>query len=339
MKKAVRPTLAHPQPAVRLRATSRDGTSLHVEVHGPDRADVPTVVLIHGWTCTLTCWGPVIRSLRGQLRIIAYDQRGHGASDPTGPGPCDTSMLADDLTAVLRQALPPGQTAVLAGHSMGGMTIIAAADRPEVRERASGVLLASTGFAHLSMESLVFPFRRAPGLAAAARSALISSAMPLGQATAVTRAILKYMTLGPASPKDLVALNADMILACDRRHRAAWGRVLAGLDITHGPRHLDVPTRVLVGSADRMTPPVHAHRLAQHLPLCHGVTTLPGIGHMTPLEAPGAIAALIRRLALPAAPEVATAPAAASAVPEAAAGPEGSEVTEAAAAPDAENAA
>jgi pimeloyl-ACP methyl ester carboxylesterase len=288
---------AHPVPDARLRAVSRDGTGLNIELHGDARADAPTVVLIHGWTCSVTCWAQVIRSLRGELRIIAYDQRGHGASDPPGPAGCSTGVLADDLEAVLERALPGGGRAVLAGHSMGGMTIMAAASRPAVRSRTGAVLLASTGCAGLTADSLIFPIPRAPRLAQAARRLFLTNPAPMGKVSPASRALLSYLTLGPAVPKELAVINAAMIQACRPRSRAAWGRVLASLDISDELANLDVPARVLVGTADRMTPPVHARRLAGQLPRCEGLTELPGVGHMTPLEAPAAVAALIRKLA------------------------------------------
>jgi pimeloyl-ACP methyl ester carboxylesterase len=297
MTQAVRAMFGHPAPAARLRAASRDGTGLHIEVHGQVPGDSPTVVLIHGWTTSVAYWAPVIRSLRGSLRVIAYDQRGHGASDPPGPAGCSAAVLADDLAAVLEAALPGGEPAVLAGHSMGGMTIMAAARRPEVRSRASAVLLASTGCARLTAESLVFPFPAAPRLAEAARKMLLGFPAPLGRVTPVSRALLSYMTLGPGVPEELATANAALIHSCHYRVRSAWGRVLAGLDISDSLPFLDMPTRVLVGTADRMTPPVHARFMAERLPRCEGLTELPGVGHMTPLEAPGAIAALIRKLA------------------------------------------
>jgi pimeloyl-ACP methyl ester carboxylesterase len=52
-----------------------------------------------------------------------------------------------------------------------------------------------------------------------------------------------------------------------------------------------------VGSADRLTPPVHARQVARLLPRLSGLTELPGVGHMTPLEAPGVVTELIRKLA------------------------------------------
>jgi pimeloyl-ACP methyl ester carboxylesterase len=287
-----------PLPARRMMVTSQDGARLHVEIHGPDGAGVPTVVLVHGWTCSIPFWALVIEALRKELRVVGYDLRGHGVSDPPVAGQCSSDMLAGDLSAVLDAVLGEGQQAVLAGHSMGGMTVMAGALHESVIHRTSGVLLASTGYGGLHAEALVVPLRRsAPRLSAALHHLLLTSAAPMGSPTPVSRAMLRYMTLGPGASEDLAARNAAIIHSCGRRPRAAWGRVLAGLDLTAAVSRLDVPTQVLVGSADRLTPPVHARRIADRLPRCEGLTQLPGVGHMTPLEAPDVVAAMIRKLA------------------------------------------
>ncbi|MFD5762014.1 alpha/beta fold hydrolase, partial [Streptomyces sp. NPDC127044] len=59
---------------------------------------------------------------------------------------------------------------------------------------------------------------------------------------------------------------------------------------------LTVPTAVVVGTADRLTPVVHARALVATLPNCVGVTELTGLGHMTPVEAPELVTARIREL-------------------------------------------
>ena len=56
--------LVPPEPVRRTRVTSRDGVRLHVEIHGTAGGEAPTVVLIHGWTCSIPFWTPVIRALR-----------------------------------------------------------------------------------------------------------------------------------------------------------------------------------------------------------------------------------------------------------------------------------
>ncbi|MDQ1046215.1 alpha/beta fold hydrolase [Streptomyces sp. V4I2] len=282
---------APPVPARELTAVSADGARLHVEVHGPEGA--PAVVLVHGWTCSTAFWAAQIRELATDHRVIAYDQRGHGRS-PASPA-CSTDTLADDLEAVLEATLAPGERAVIAGHSMGGMTVMAAAGRAGVREHAAAVLLCSTGSSRLVAESLVIPIR-AGRLRTALTKRLLGSRAPLGPVTPLARRILKYGTMGAGSAPHMVEACARIVHACPRKVRHAWSEVLGLLDLDHGVRALTAPTAVLVGSADRLTPPVQARALAAALPACLGLAELPGIGHMTPVEAPEPVTGKIREL-------------------------------------------
>ncbi|MGW0141513.1 alpha/beta fold hydrolase [Streptomyces calvus] len=282
---------APPAAARELTARSADGTRLHVEVHGPEEA--AAVVLSHGWTCSTAFWAAQIRELAADHRVIAYDQRGHGRT-PASPA-CSTDALADDLEAVLSATLAPGERAVIAGHSMGGMTVMAAAARPVFRAHAAAVLLCSTGSSRLVAESTVVPIR--PGRARTwLTRQILGSRAPLGPVTPLARRILRYGTMGPASAPDMIEACARIVHACPRTVRHAWSHVLATLDLNHGVRELRVPTEIVVGTADRLTPPVHARELAAALPQCTGVTELPGIGHMTPVEAPGTVTGRIRDL-------------------------------------------
>jgi pimeloyl-ACP methyl ester carboxylesterase len=282
---------APPAPARELTAFSADGARLHVEVHGPEGA--PAVVLAHGWTCSTAFWAAQIRELAVDHRVIAYDQRGHGRS-PASPA-CSAEGLADDLVAVLEAALGAGEKAVIAGHSMGGMTVMAAAERPAFRAHAAAVLLCSTGSSRLVAESTLVPIR-AGRLRTWLTRQVLGARAPLGPVTPLALRILKYGTMGPGSAPHMVEACARIVHACPRKVRHAWSQVLDLLDLDHGVRRLTVPAAVVVGSADRLTPPVHAHQLAAALPLCLGVTELPGVGHMTPVEAPEPVNALIRHL-------------------------------------------
>ncbi|WUR80816.1 alpha/beta hydrolase [Streptomyces phaeochromogenes] len=282
---------APPVPVRELTAVSADGARLHVEVHGADGA--PAVVLSHGWSCSTAFWAAQIRDLAADHRVIAYDQRGHGRS-PANPV-CSADALADDLEAVLAATLAPGEKAVLAGHSMGGMTLMAAAGRDRFREHAGAVLLCSTGSSRLVAESLVVPMRAGRSRTWLTRKVLGSKA-PLGPVTPVARRILKYATMGPGSAPGMVEACARIVHACPRKVRYAWSHVLDTLDLDHRVRELSVPAAVVVGTADRMTPVVHARALVAALPHCVGSTELPGLGHMTPVEAPALIATRIREL-------------------------------------------
>ena len=285
---------APPVPARELTAVSADGARLHIEVHGPvDDPAAPAVVLAHGWTCSTAFWAAQIRDLAADHRVIAYDQRGHGRS-PASPA-CSVDALADDLEAVLKATLAPGEKAVIAGHSMGGMTVMAAAPRPGFQEHAGAVLLCSTGASRLVAESTVLPLR--PGrLRTWLTQHILGSRAPLGPVTPVARAILKYATMGPGSAPHMVEACARIVHACPRKVRYAWSQVLDLLDLDHGVRELAAPTAVIVGTADRLTPPVHARSLAAALPNCLGVTELAGLGHMTPVEAPELVTGRIREL-------------------------------------------
>ncbi len=274
-----------------LTVTSRDGARLHVEVYGEEGA--PAVVLAHGWTCSIGFWAAQIRELSRDFRVVAYDQRGHGRSPDSGAYAVEG--LADDLEAVLAATLAPGEKAVLAGHSMGGMAIMAAAGRPAVAEHAAAVLLCSTGSARLVAESLVLPLR-AGRLRTRLTRGVLGATAPLGPVTPVSRAVLKYVTMGRGTSPERVSQCARIVHACPRRARVGWSHVLAGLDLVRGVGELHVPVAVVAGADDRLTPPVHAREIEAALRQSLGLTLLTGVGHMTPVEAPEVVNGRIRKL-------------------------------------------
>jgi pimeloyl-ACP methyl ester carboxylesterase len=273
---------------------SADGSRIHVEVYGPDGA--PAVVLAHGWTCSAAFWSAQIRDLSDDHRVIVYDQRGHGSSPAAGPGGYSTDALADDLEAVLSATLAEGERAVLGGHSMGGMTMMAASGRPAFREHTAAVLLCSTGSSRLIEESRVLPMR-AGRLRTRLSRTVLGARAPLGPVTPLSKRILRYGTMGPAATPAQVEECARIVHACPRAVRVGWSKVLAELQLDVGVQELGVPTAVIAGTEDRLTPISHARRLAGALPHSLGLVELVGMGHMTPIEAPEAVSARLRELA------------------------------------------
>ena len=290
-----RPRPARTRPATpvgrRLTVPSTGGARLHVEIHGPQ--DAPTVVLVHGWTCNTTMWYPVLRRLLPGHRVVLYDQRGHGCT-PATPGNCSAEALADDLCAVLTATLP-GDRAVVAGHSMGAMTVVAAAERPELRAHAAAVLLCSTGVERLTARATVFPLPAGRPRRLAQRM-LLTARLPLGPVTPLSRRLLHHAALGPAATREQVRLTAEIVSRCAPGPRAEWGGVLARLHLARLLPALDLPTALVQGTADRLTPPVHARGMAARLPRLHGLTELPGVGHMTPIETPRQVADTVTAL-------------------------------------------
>src|SRR5215813_12016730 len=124
---------------------SKDGIRLHAEVFGPE--DGYPIVLAHGITCAIRVWAYQIADLMTDYRVIAFDHRGHGKSAvPPRRRRYSLDILAADLDAVLESTLEPGERAVIAGHSMGGIAITSWAERypRRVSERADAVALINT---------------------------------------------------------------------------------------------------------------------------------------------------------------------------------------------------
>ncbi|MDT0309086.1 alpha/beta hydrolase [Streptomyces sp. DSM 44917] len=276
-----------------VTTVSTGGARLHTEIHGPE--DAPTLVLAHGWTCNTTFWHGVVRRLVPDFRVVLYDQRGHGRT-PATPGNCSTDSLADDLCAVLEFTLAPGQPAIVGGHSMGAMTILAAVNRPVFRERAAAVLLCSTGADRLTGESTVLPLR--PGnLRRLGQRYFLTTTLPYGGVTPVSKRVVHYITMGKGASQRQRNEMTRMVAAAPRKARGEWGRVLAGLDLSQNVAQLDKPVTIVQGTADRLTPAVHAHRIAGRLPRRPEFIELPGIGHMTPVEATDTVSDALRALA------------------------------------------
>ncbi|WP_040702733.1 alpha/beta fold hydrolase [Nocardiopsis ganjiahuensis] len=284
----------HVGQAQELRVRSADGTRLHVEVRGP--ADGPTVVFSHCWSTSLASWGPVVRELDPGLRVVLYDQRGHGRTQtPITRAGYSTDKLADDLCAVLEATVPAGQKALVAGHSMGGMTIMAAGPRATFKEKAGAVLLTNTGCTDLPRRSTAIPLPGALGTLGA--KIFLSAPLPLGPANAVSARIFKFLVMGRSADKATQRLCAKLVHDCGGVPRGEWGRVMNRLELDDAAREISAPTVVVGGDEDKLTPPWHAHHIGELVQNCEEVRVLPGLGHMGPLEAPKTLAELVGKMA------------------------------------------
>jgi len=268
---------------------SADGTRLHVEVFGPD--DGETVVLAHGWTEALIYWTYVIKALRDQgVRVVAYDLRGHGASAPAG----DYSIprFGEDLEAVLDACVPEGRRAVVAGHSLGAMSIASWAEKHDVERWVRAAALLNTGVGDLLAEHLLLPL---PGVAQALSRAVavhgfLGSKAPLPRfSTPLSSAAVRYIAFGPDATPAQVAFFERMLVTCPPDVRADVGMAMSEMDLHHALPRLTVPTIVMAGALDKLTPPAHARRIAGMLPQLRRLTVLENTGHMTPLERPEAV--------------------------------------------------
>jgi pimeloyl-ACP methyl ester carboxylesterase len=282
------------------QVTSRDGTLIHLETLGND-GEAPTFVLAPGWTEETLLWGPVARALvqRG-FRVVVYDLRGQGASGLAPAGDYTLARYGEDLEAVLVAASGRGgHEPILAGHSLGGMSVVAWAVAHQPRSRVRAAALINTAVAGVISESGV-PVR---GVPAAFKHWLgvhvvLDEPLPrLPVSTAPNRALLRSWAFGPHATDAQVALLERMQWSCPTAVRTAAGRSIAGMDLSWAVPALTVPTMVIAGELDLLLPPAHSERIAAALPELVDLVVLPEVGHMSPLEASDSLADALVRLA------------------------------------------
>ncbi|GAA3841918.1 alpha/beta hydrolase [Sphaerisporangium flaviroseum] len=309
----LRPDLEASEPFGELRGRpatvkTSDGVELYAEVDGPEDAPL-TIVFCHGYTLNLDSWHYQRRDLRDTYRLVFWDQRCHGRSARTPAEDCTIDRLGADLAELLK-ALVPGPC-VLIGHSMGGMTVMALADRhPELfGEKVRGVALISTSAGKLAELTLGLPaliskvvhWAAAPAVSVLGRrSALVDRGRQAGND--VSFLALRYLGFGDPStisptvvdfaesmirstPTDVIADFYPALMSHDK---------LAALDV------LDkVPTEIIVGDKDWLTPPDHSKSINAGLPSAR-LTEVPGTSHLVLLEKPAivndAIAELLKRV-------------------------------------------
>jgi pimeloyl-ACP methyl ester carboxylesterase len=281
-----------------MAVRTADGTRLHAEVFGPDGA--PTIVLVHGWTCALRFWQYQLLDLQRDLRVVAYDQRGHGRSEAPVDRDYSIEAFASDLDAVLAACVPAGERAVIAGHSLGAMAIVAWAGRANGRlgDRVAAAALVNTGVGDLISETLIVRMpngraRRALG------AALLSAPAPLPSRPAnLLDGALRQIAMSRSASPAQVAFCTEMVLECNPNTRAGCGASLSRLDLRDAVTELDVPTLVIGGERDRLTPPIHSERLAEALPQPIGFELIEAVGHMAPIEAHEEVSDRLRALTL-----------------------------------------
>ncbi|KGN37962.1 alpha/beta fold hydrolase [Knoellia subterranea] len=269
-----------------LSIPTPDGAVLHATEYTPNSPlapDAPTVVLAHGWILSSENWAPVVREVLSHraVRAITYDQRGHGRSTWGSSAP-SIPLLGDDLATVIAAVSPTGPL-VLGGHSMGGMTVLAyAGQRADVvRDRVRGVALVATAHDVSDRRNVR---AEAAAMAVAARIPLLRTGM------VVPGAILTRLNFGENPPAEGVHEAGRQM---SRASLQAFGRYFPAIRDLDEARALEVlaevPTHVVVGAKDRITPARWSRALHAGIRDSR-LTVLPGRGHMLNYEATDVVA-------------------------------------------------
>ena len=283
--------------------TASDGVPLAVREVGPKKAPV-TVVFAHGFCLRMGAfhfqrarlieqWGP-------QVRMVFYDQRGHGRSGAGTPESYTVEQLGRDLESVLAVMAPRGPV-ILVGHSMGGMTVLSHARQFPHRYpfRVMGVALIASAAEGVSRSPLGAVLKN-PALEAvrfAVRHAPKTVHRTRGAAKSVIAPILRAASYGDeAVSPSVVAFSESMMHDTPIETLVEFLHALEVHDEAEGLTTLArVPTLIACGDRDLLTPLEYSQQMADALPPAE-LVTVEGAGHLVQLEQPEIIDDALVRL-------------------------------------------
>lgn len=280
-----------------VRAGRRSG--LGPAAAAVDRREPLTVIFCHGYCLNQDSWHFQRAALREGMRLVFWDQRSHGRSERSrsylAGEPASIDQLGGDLRAVIEAVAPTGPL-VLVGHSMGGMTVMALADQdPELfRERVAGVALIGTLAGDWEAVTLGLPavgaklFKKvAPGV-----MKLLGRQVELVEATRrlgadVSAVFYRKFSFGGKDVDPGVVRFAEQLLdATPIDVVAEFYPVFGAHEKTAALAALrGIPTLVLAGTKDLLTPPAHSEAMAEQLPGAE-LLLVEDAGHLVMLERP-----------------------------------------------------
>lgn len=278
----------------RVTVIADDGTALIAEIDEADDEfdDGLTVIFTHGFSLNMDCWHYQQRDLRGKVRMVFWDQRSHGRSGRGSPETHNVDQLGRDLVRIIEDCAPTGPL-VLAGHSMGGMTIMSLAEEhPEwFGDRVVGVALFATSSGHMNEVSLGLP-TPAAGFVHSHTSELAALAkanrevIELGRhhISDLTYALTHTYSFGSNYSQNRTQFVADMIASTPIDVIADFAPHLTAHDKQEALAALQsVETLVMVGDRDLVTPHHHSVEIVRHIPGAE-LVIVPATGHMIIIE-------------------------------------------------------
>jgi len=296
------PPLAELPPGPR-RVASFDGTDLAVfdgrmgrqgnRLRG-SRAH-PVLVFVHGFALDVTSWHYQWKRFGEYHRTVLYDQRGHGQSAHAGPEGYSFEALGRDLEVVMNEVVGPSPSVLLA-HSMGGAALLSLVRRrPEWFDgsRVRGVVLADTTAVNVveegirgiwpRIEAASRPFVRVlatrPGDIRRLRS------FAAGRGADVASLATRLTNFGPGAPRAVVDHVVESALRADS---AIWTTLLPAFfsaNFSDATEAIRVPSLVVAGREDRLTPVGVSRSLAARLPDAR-LEVVDDAGHCAMLERP-----------------------------------------------------
>jgi pimeloyl-ACP methyl ester carboxylesterase len=274
-----------PVTLVAQEIPSHDGGTINFVDSGPGTAAV-TFVLAHGVSLSLRTWVHQLRDLPAAgFRTIAFDHRGHGAST-LGATEFSVDNLGDDI-ATLIETLDLHDV-VLVGHSMGGIAVQSFLARHEdlaARRLRGLVLLSSVAANQHGSQAAQLNLLAERVLRRKADSTWLWSNRVLG-------ALVAGVGFGDDPDPRQLEYVRQMLRECAPHTRVHGPRSLIGFDLSAELERIHVPTLVVVGTADVITPVGISQRMHRQLRDSR-LEVVHGGGHMLMLERPEHIEAVL----------------------------------------------
>jgi magnesium chelatase accessory protein len=291
---AVRPALGAAPDAVPVdwpyRAASHSvvagGLRWHVQIMGRPLGHSPTVLLLHGTGASTHSWRGLLPFLLKDCCLLVPDLPGHaGTERPVANTGLSLTGMAQAVADLLRVLGTPPQ--LIVAHSAGA----AIAARLCLDGGAAPQAI-------LSINGAWLPPQGAAGwwYAPMARFLAANPVLPyLFSWQAARPAVLQRLIEGTGSVLDADGTELYRRLAANPQHVGAVIAMMAAWDLApllHDLHRLLPQLHLVVGEGDRAVPPRVVRAVLQRLPAAR-VYRLPGLGHLTHEEAPGAVAEII----------------------------------------------
>jgi 3-oxoadipate enol-lactonase len=246
--------------------TKANGIQVNYEMHGKEGA--PWLVLSHSLACSVRMWDPQIAALKDKYRILAYDTRGHGATEAT-KGAYTLELLADDLHFLLQELKI--KTTHYCGLSMGGMI------GQTFALRYPGVFKTLT----LADTTSRYPAEAWPLWQDRIKTAETRGMEPLAQPT-----LERWFTepFRKSNPQAVDAIR-ELIVSTPVAGYAGCCHAIPKINLTARLKEIKCPILVIVGENDPGTPPAMAREIHDNAPGSK-LVTLPQAAHLANLEQP-----------------------------------------------------
>jgi 3-oxoadipate enol-lactonase len=246
--------------------THANGIEVNYEVHGKEGA--PWLVLSHSLACSVRMWDPQIAALKDKYRILAYDTRGHGATEAP-KGAYTLELLADDLFFLLKSLNI--KTTHYCGLSMGGMI------GQTFALKYPGIFQTLT----LADTTSRYPAEAAPLWAERIKTAEAKGMEPLAQPT-LERWFTEPFRKGNPAAVDAIR---KLIVATPVAGYVGCSHAIPKINLSARLKEIKCPILVIVGADDPGTPVSMAKEIHDNAP-GSTLVILPSAAHLANLEQP-----------------------------------------------------